>query len=109
MILKPDDILQVGDLIHFDTGEVQAMTEGSIGLDLPVRELSKTAIPFVERPDPAPDLAEQVRILREMLEITTKELEAWEALYPQLYAIHDKNVAKNARAALAATKGDSHE
>ena len=70
MRLKPNDVLQEGDIIHYKKSATTHTVRGGLCGDpaLDADDLtSPTGRDYVERPDPEPDLREHVRILREAL------------------------------------------
>jgi hypothetical protein len=102
MILGKDDILQKGDLIHYKNSVIKAdpLPENPTS----VKDMGAfNDFLYVERPDPTPDLAAQVKILREALEnIENIHFGAYKDANTGEEAAY---MRKLARAALAATKG----
>jgi hypothetical protein len=115
MILKPDDILQKGDIVHFDINDTMVI-DGLAGEAVWTLFSVEDSLAYVERP--GPDLAEQVRILRERLDELCVSEEHYRYMHDHFGegALETGRAWDNmrhsgdrSRAALAATKGDSHE
>ena len=111
MILKPNDVLQEGDVIHFKN-EIWGGIPVGYSIGMQVSETSffqhRDQFDYVERPDPEPDFREHVRILREALGGVLLDLEMQATLIlnagdPQ-HGYHLRDLANQLRAALDATK-----
>ena len=99
MKLQPNDILQQGDIVRYNTGETRDIGGGSIGRKVETFIFNG----HFERPDPEPDLREHVRILRDALEYITRRVEV---VHPSGGTSECEvcSAIVNARAALGRTK-----
>ena len=99
-ILKPDDVLKKGDVVHFLNGDYFIL-DGKDGCGKKVGDMVADS---VERPDPVMSDAERVRILREALEMAKNGLEWWKQEYPLAVQECDYDAMKEIDAALEQTK-----
>ena len=96
MRLKPDDILQEGDLIHWNDGSAPWPVKESIGQPVSILNASEESwVAYAERPGLSD--AEKIKMLREALE----DINEFGSMF-QGVAID--NICNIARAALDATK-----
>jgi hypothetical protein len=92
MILKPDDILQKGDIIHFSDGGIDVMRGDSMGLNMKVGRLA-SCIAYVERPDPVEplgyeELMERIKLLRDALkkcQVVINRTNDWDSAVADAY------------------------
>ncbi len=106
MRLKPNDILQEGDILKQLTMQERV---GEIHFGKTAAEYMKH-MPFpecvvgIERPDPTIDYAAQVKILRVALEDAMLALEGWKITRPGEWDNFDRSALNNAIITLEATK-----
>jgi hypothetical protein len=99
MRLKPDDILQKGDLAHWKEMETIPLGDAWCDGKHNVQDFSRMVsdnFTFIERPDPVMSDAEKICILRETCKAVLSALESHQA--------YDKDMRPELRAALEATK-----
>jgi hypothetical protein len=78
-ILKPDDVLKVGDIIHYYSDDHTCAIGGyGAGFMRKVWLTGREDVAYVERPDsdspdPVMSDADKVKVLREALELVTKD------------------------------------
>lgn len=106
MILKPNDILQKGDIFCQITSS-EPIGESWFGKTVAYfmkNIFFPDLVIGIERPDPAMSAEEKIRILRETLELAAETLDAWRPIHPDDWDIGDITTMQKIRAALEATK-----